>query len=124
MPFILGKTYTRDEIYDETGGGSKQAYLPNKGGQILCACLNRRENPSAPYKILAGRGPEIERSGIILCEQKEPIPVFVKQEVNAWEYVGMFTVDRWTNHRADIDQYNRMSGRTDITRIIFLREVK
>lgn len=123
MPLKIGNLYSRDQIYVEVGGGSKQSYLPNSNGQILCACLNQRENPSAPFIILAGTGPEIQRSNVILCDQEGSIPVFVKRNVNEWEYVGMHVVDRWTENQADIDDYNRTAQRTDIRRIIFMKEV-
>ena len=122
MSFKNNYLYTRDESHDEVGGGSKQAYLPNKNGRVLCACLNQRENPSAPFIILAGKGPEIQRSSIMLCDQKGSIPVFVKRNVNKWEYVGMHEIDRWTDKQTDIDDYNRTARRTDITRIIFTKE--
>lgn len=123
MPFKKSRLYTRDEIYSEVGGGSKQSYLPNKNGNVLCACLNQRENPSAPFIILAGKGPEIQRSSVMLCDQKGPIPVFVKRNVNEWEYMGMYEVERWAEKQADIDNYNRTAQRADITRIIFMKEV-
>jgi len=122
MSFKIGLSYTRDEIYSEVGGGSKQSYLPNKDGRVLCACLNQRENPSAPYIILAGDGPEIRRSSIMLCNQVDHVPVFVKRAVNEWEYVGRFAVKNWSESAADIDEYNRSARRSDITRIIFLKE--
>jgi hypothetical protein len=56
MVFVLGKKYSRNTIHEEVGGGSKQAYLLNIGGKVLCACLRLDTNPDAPKIILPGMG--------------------------------------------------------------------
>jgi hypothetical protein len=70
MSFRPRGMYTRDEIHDKLGGGSKQSYLPNRGGVVMCACLRADTNPGAPSIILPGNGPEIMRSAEMLCSQK------------------------------------------------------
>jgi hypothetical protein len=45
MSFRLRSMYTRKEIHEELGGGSKQSYPPNRGGVILCACLRTDTKP-------------------------------------------------------------------------------
>ena len=96
MPFMLGETYTRDEIGDELGG-SKQSYLPNVDGRITCGCFKLEHvNPDAPEEVLFGRPddtPEIDRAASLVFEQGQnggDIPVFLKRHVNAWEYVGQY----------------------------------
>lgn len=89
--FDVGREYTRDEIYDIVGG-SKQSYLPTKNGKVVAACVTHKMNPRAPREILCGRGPKIEAAGALLAQQLGPIPVFLKQDVNRWEYQGMFRV--------------------------------
>jgi hypothetical protein len=122
MTFVLGKKYSREEIYDALGG-SKQAYLPNSDGTVLCACLRQDTNPAAPNVILPGTGREIERSSKILCEQKEAIPVFIKRSVGSWEYVGNYTVERWSENPAEIMEHARHAGRSDITRVIYMKPI-
>jgi hypothetical protein len=56
MNFVLGQTYTRNEIH-EAVGGSKQAYLPRKNGLVVCGAFTRELNPEAPNVILSGFGP-------------------------------------------------------------------
>lgn len=95
--FDVGRQYCRDEIYDMVGG-SKQSYLPTKNGKVVAACVTRKMNPQAPWQILCGRGPIVESAGALLARQPGPIPVFLKQDVNRWEYLGMFkVVDSFTS---------------------------
>jgi hypothetical protein len=124
MTFNRRERYTREAIHDKLGGGSKQAYLPNKDGLVLCACLRTNTNPGAPDVILPGDGPEIQRSSELLCEQKSAIPVFIKRGVNDWEYVGNYVVDRWSESPAEIAEHARRAGRNDVTRVIYMRSAQ
>lgn len=124
MAFSGRERYTREAIHERLGGGSKQAYLPNKGGVVLCACLRTDTNPGAPDVILPGDGPEIQRSSNLLCEQKSAIPVFIKRDINDWEYVGDYVVDRWSESPAEIAEHARRAGRYDVTRVIYMRPVQ
>ena len=87
--FSIGRDYTRDEIHAKVGG-SKQSYLPTKNGAVVAACLTRVLNPQAPRVILCGRGAKIEPTGELLAQQLYAIPVFLKRDVNRWEYQGDF----------------------------------
>lgn len=96
MPFQLGRTYTRNQIGRELGG-SKQAYLPNIDGRVTCGCFKPHEvNPDAPEEVLFGRPddtPEIDRAADLVFQQGQngdDIPVFLKRQVNEWEYVGQY----------------------------------
>ncbi len=127
MPFDIGVRYTRDEIHDAVGGGSRVSYLPNRDGVSLCACLTLEANPDAPYVILPGRGREIERSADILCrrhrDRDKAIPVFIKRNINQWEYVGNFIVDRDRTSQNEINMHARRANRTDITRVVYMKQV-
>lgn len=125
MPFDIGIRYTRDEIHDAVGGGSRVSYLPNKDGVILCACLTLEANPDAPHIILPGRGKEIERSAGIFCKKNKnnAVPAFIKRNINQWEYVGNFIVEGDSTSQNEIHTYACRSGRTDITRVIYMKRV-
>lgn len=116
-----GQFYTRQEIHDLLGGGSLQSYLPTRDGVVLCACLRRDTNPDAPRVILPGTGPGIEEAARLLRRQGGAIPVFIKHEAGAWEYLGEYVVEdrRWTAE--DISFHERRSRRTDITSVIWMR---
>jgi len=118
--FTEGQDYTRDEIHHALGG-SKQSYLPDVGGRVVCACLDPKLNPDAPRIIIPGTGPTIEKTADLLFGQKGPIPVFMKQGSNAWRYVGDFEVDPRRFSPADVEEQKRRSGLADITRVIWMR---
>jgi hypothetical protein len=85
MNLIKGKSYSRKEI-SKSLGGSGQSYLPTKNGKITCGCFTTKLNPTAPEEVLIG---DINRkSAEILSEQEESIPVFIKRDIDVWEYVG------------------------------------
>ena len=125
--FELGNNYTRKEIAAKLGG-SPIEYLPRAGGKVVCACLQAELNPDAPKIILPGFGPQIEASAEALCEQpRDPIPVFIKQHVNAWKHVGDFVVERFSTHPKEIKEQEARSGRTGdkgISRVIYLKEAQ
>lgn len=120
MGFVPGSVYTRRQIAEELGGGSVQDYLPAKDGKIICACLSQDFDPAAPV-ILVGRGPGVQRQAEIFCGQGTAVPVFFKKEANQWEYTGDFTCDHWSEDKETIGTYEDRSGRTQLTRVIFLK---
>jgi len=122
----IGNDYTREEIAAELGGSAIE-YLPRVGDRVVCACLRQDLNPDAPELVLAGFGPQIEESAAMLCSQRDPIPVFIRQRANAWRYVGDFGVNRCSTNAEEIrtqEARSGRSGREGVSRIIFLKEAK
>jgi hypothetical protein len=117
--FERGTLYTRGEINARLGG-SVQSYLPHIGGIVRAACLRLDTNPDAPRIILAGTGTGIEYAAEILIAQRTEVPMFLKRDINEWEYVGDYTVDRWSRDGAELAAQAKRSGRTDITRVIYM----
>lgn len=115
-----GHHYTREEIHDLLGGGI-QDYLPHKNGQVVAGCFGLHRNPDAPETVLVGRGPQVRRWAGVFCEQGDPVPVFLKDEPSQWRYVGDYKVEGWTDDPADLAEHGKRSGRTNITRVLFLK---
>jgi hypothetical protein len=124
MNFQVGKTYTRQEIREFVGGGSVHDYLPNKDGVVLCACLSQEYDPQGKQVILVGRGPLVQQEGELFCAQSTSVPVFFKKQANLWEYAGNFRASRWTLDPEEISGFEESSGRTNLTKVIFLDECK
>jgi hypothetical protein len=124
MDLQIKKTYTRQQIQELVGGGSVHDYLPNKDGVVLCACLSQEYDPREQQVILVGQGPGVQQQGNLFCAQSTAVPVFFKKVVNLWEYVGNFKVSRWTQDPEEISGFEESSGRVNLTRVIFLEEVK
>ncbi|MBD9668013.1 hypothetical protein IB278_29000 [Variovorax sp. VRV01] len=122
--FSVGRDYTRDEIYSKVGG-SKQSYLPTKNGSVVAACLTHGLNPQAPRVILCGRGSRIEPAGELLAQQPDAIPVFLKRDVNRWEYQGNFKATASYTAGLEFDGYVSGSGRphSEVSRVVVMSDV-
>jgi hypothetical protein len=118
----IGTYYTREEIHSLLGGGL-QDYLPHSNGRITCGAFRLDTNPDAPNEILPGTGPGIEYWAHVLCEQTEPIPVFIKVKPSRWNYVGDYRVASWTADPAIIADRAVRASRSDITRVVRLERV-
>ena len=119
--FVKRQCYTRAHI-KMVLGGSAIGYLPNVDQRVVCGCFNKQCNPDAPDVIIPGTGPEIEYSARIFCNQKTPVPIFIKLRPNCWQYVGDYKVKSFTTNRDVIAQHHKGSiTRLDtVTRVIFL----
>ncbi|MBU1086173.1 MAG: hypothetical protein KKD05_01495 [Candidatus Omnitrophica bacterium] len=111
--------YTRDQIYKQLGG-NKQIYLPTVKNEVVCACLNPKLNPEAPRIILVGSLSRTRKNADSLCLQEGVIPVFLKRRTKEWEYVGEWKVKGYSSEKADIQGYEKTSGRKGLYKIIFL----
>jgi hypothetical protein len=101
--------------------GKGDGFLRYEDGRIVSAALQPKLNPDAPQVILVGKGPRRERSARLLCEQREPIPVYLKRGTNRWEYMGEFSVERWSEEESEISEHARRADRNDVARVIYLR---
>lgn len=122
--FDVGLDYTRDEIHAKVGG-SKQSYLPTKNGAVVAACLTQGLNPQAPRVILCGRGTRIEPTGELLAQQPYAIPVFLKRDVNRWEYQGLFKAAASYTSGPKFDSHVAGSGRpsSEVSRVVEMSDV-
>ena len=119
--FRPGECYSRKEIAEDLGG-SDINYLPRVGDRIVCGCFTLEHNPDAPNVIIPGTGPEIEYTAKLFCEQKEAVPVFVKKQAGAWEYVGDYRVKSHANDKESIVRHHSLSITPveKVTRVMFL----
>lgn len=119
--FELGKIYTRDDIHTQCGG-NKQAFLPTKHGKVVAACLRPDLNPQAPEVIICNSGGAARAAGKTLSKQTDAFPVFIRQETDAWRYVGHFVTAGSLTTPVDCAPYARNSSFTagQISRVIKL----
>jgi hypothetical protein len=123
--FEEGKCYTRQEIHEALGGGTDD-YLPHINKQVVCGCFRLDSNPDAPTLgascgvVLVGDGPEIYRWGKVFSEQKNHIPIFIKEDTNRWCYVGNFRVRKWEEDEISIALHSEPADRTDVVRVLKL----
>lgn len=121
--FKLGETYTRPEIHQQCGGGLRD-YLPHVDGRVVCACVTLELNPAAPAVLLVGTGEDIERYGQVLAQQSEPIPVFIKQDANAWQFWGYHRATGSSKDAQEIALWEERAERDDLKLIIFMEKVR
>jgi hypothetical protein len=115
MP-IKGQCYRWSEV-----PGNGDGFLRQGDGQIVSAALHCDLNPDAPEIILVGRGSRRESLAKLLCEQQLPFGVYLKRDVNRWEFSGDFVVDQWSENPTEIRKQNARSNRNNVVRIIYLR---
>lgn len=124
--FEINNTYTRKKISDVLGG-DMVSYLPNKDNRVTCCCLKSNLNisdGSAPI-ILVGDAPKVIRAANILINQNENnIPIFIKESPNNHKYIGRFRVKNYTENRAEIIALSNEIGRRDLSVMaIFMERV-
>jgi hypothetical protein len=75
-------------------GGGLTEFLPHRDGRVVAGCFNPAVNPEAPYVVVVGPGSNARRWADAFVEQAEPVPVFLKDDVQRWRYVGAYRVGR------------------------------
>jgi hypothetical protein len=117
----LGQFYTRSQIFEMVGGGSKQSYLPQKKGIILCGCFDPKLNSKAPYEIDAGNGPVVLKGAKLLAEGGYSIPVFLQKKSNHWEYAGDYICTGYSESLDDL--YPKKQRRPDAVAVFYLKRI-
>jgi hypothetical protein len=125
-PLLLGSIHTWAALQARFDWDTDKPghYLREKDGAIVCACLRADKNPNAPWEILVGKKPENLRQANLLAKATQPIPVFVKEAVNQWEYWGEFVFDRRETDAKKMGPRLPPSRRSDTELIVFLRSAE
>lgn len=110
VPLEFGAEYTRQELHERLGGGLHD-FLPHVRGRVVCGCFDARRNPHAPFVVLPGFGPGIERWAHVFAAQREPVPCFLRRPGRLWEYVGEYRVRALSQDPAEIEEWSRLAGR-------------
>lgn len=126
MPSTLfkpGQTYTREQIHAAVGRGL-QTYLPRSNGRVVCGCFTQTLNPTAPDIVLVGNKPHVIRDAALFAAQHEAVPVFIKQRSNHWEYVGDYSVDRYSQDPSELQPLRVKAGRPQAVGVLFLKRAR
>jgi ssDNA-binding Zn-finger/Zn-ribbon topoisomerase 1 len=120
--FVLGQTYSRAKIRRVLGGNEMDC-LPHEHGLVICGCFNRRRHPEAPDIITVGDSYLVQTGARLFCAQKQPIPVFIRRDDKAWEYVGHYRAERFTTKRKEMAAHHKgsITPLNELTRVIFLK---
>jgi len=98
-------------------------YLRERNGRIVCACLRADLNPSAPWEILVGKEESHIRQAELLARESSPIPVFVKEAKDQWEYWGQFQFERYEKDEEKIRPMLPKNRVENTSMVIYLAEV-
>jgi hypothetical protein len=98
-------------------------YLRERNGHIVCACLRADLNPSAPWEILVGKEESHIRQAELLARESSPIPVFVKEAVDQWEYWGNFQFERYEKDQDRIRPMLPENRVGNTSMVVYLAEV-
>ena len=121
-PLRLGDTFSRAEIRALLGG-SVQETFPHVGGRVVCGCFHPGYHPYAPFVVLPGFTPGVQRWARALAEQEEPVPCFLYRAANAWEYVGEFRVAALSEDPDEVAEWARIAEREeDVSMVLHLEE--
>lgn len=120
--FTVGQKYSRKKI-SAILGGSEIEYLPTENKRVVCGCFTLEHNPEAPAIVIPGTGKIIEREAKQFCSQDYPVPIFIKRQVNEWEFVGDYKVVSNSTDAAEIAAHHKdsMTPLNKVTRVIFLK---
>jgi hypothetical protein len=121
--FQLGKSYSRREI-SKTLGGSQQGYLPHTNNQVVCGCFRKDLNPGAPAEVLPANTDDKKRWAETFHEQKEAVPIFLKERVNYWKYSGLWRCNSIVRDSDVIAQRAKQARRTGVAMVLRLRKVR
>ncbi len=111
--FEKGKSYPMAEI-QRAFGGDNMSYLPQVGNRIVCGRFTAEMNPRAPYEVLVGDPPRVQRAAELLATQGGSLPVFVKEGPNQWRYQGQLRFVEYVTDGRLVQPKAKAAGRTDV----------
>ena len=127
--FEGGKCYNFDQI--KAAFGANTSFVLMKGGKVTAIILNKEMNPSVSdvtstqeLQVLVAGG-DMRESLASKIEFDTEYPVFVKEGVNDWRYLGTYLYQSTSRDSRDISYYSKEADTTldDIACIVHLRKL-
>ncbi|MCE9662189.1 DUF3883 domain-containing protein [Halomonas sp. M5N1S17] len=112
------KTLTTDELAQELSGGD--SYIRTKNNVVKGLAVTTEKNPEAPEIIVVGTGVRIIANAKLFLEQQQFVPVYVKQAVNSWRYLGNYKAERYSQDPEVIEKHRKHRPFGSIDGILFL----
>lgn len=106
------------ELAAKLAGGD--SYIRTKHGVVRGLAVKPTMNPEAPEVIVVGIGPRVVANAELLAEQMGPVPVYLKQETNAWKFLGRYRVRRFARDTETIERHRGHRSPDKVTGILFL----
>ncbi|MGR7922792.1 protein NO VEIN domain-containing protein [Zobellella denitrificans] len=112
------RTLTTDQLAQELAGGD--SYIRTKNNVVKGLAVTTDKNPEAPEIIIVGTGVRVIANARLFLEQQKYVPVYVKQAVNSWRYLGSYKADRYSKDPEVIEKYRGHRPLESIDGILFL----
>ncbi|MCT7944161.1 DUF3883 domain-containing protein [Shewanella septentrionalis] len=109
---------TTPELAEKLAGGD--SYIRTKDNVVKGLAITTELNPEAPEVIVVGNGPRIKANARLFLEQQEYVPVYLKQAVNAWKFLGKYKADRYSQDPKVIEQHRQHRPSEKVDGILFL----
>ena len=109
---------TTQELVEKFAGGD--SYIRTKDNVVKGLAITTELNPEAPEIIVVGSGTRIKANARLFLEQQEYLPVYLKQAVNAWKFLGRYKADRYSQDPKVIKKHRQHRPTEDVDGILFL----
>jgi hypothetical protein len=112
------ETLTTAELAEKLAGGD--SYIRTTNNVVKGVAITTDKNPEAPEVIVVGTGVRIKVNARLFLEQKEYLPVYIKQSVNAWKYLGKYKADSYSQDSKIIEKHRKHRPVEGVDGILFL----
>jgi hypothetical protein len=112
------KTLTTRELAIELAGGD--TFIRTKSNVVKGLAITTEKNPEAPDIIVVGKGVRIVANAKLFLQQQHYVPVYVKQAVNAWKYLGDYKADHYSRDTKVIEKHRKHRPNESVDGILFL----
>lgn len=112
------KVLTTKELALKLAGGD--SYIRTKNNIVKGLAITTDKNPEAPEIIVVGIGPKIIANAKLFLEQQQYVPIYVKQAVKEWKYLGHYKADSYSQDIDVIEKHRKHRPISDVNGILFL----
>lgn len=112
------KVITTKELASKLAGGD--SYIRTKDNIVQGLAITTDKNPEAPEVIVVGVGTRIVANAKLFFEQQQYVPVYVKQAVKEWKYLGEYKADSYSQDIEVIEKHRKHRSIDDVNGILFL----
>ena len=74
--------------------------------------------------VLVGDRPNVIRDAEVFAAQGDAVPIFIKQQSNHWEYVGDYSVERYSQDSDELGPLRRKAERPHAVGVLFLKRMR
>ena len=120
--FVKDQEYTMTDIRSAPGGDN-MSYLPQSGRRIVCGRFTADMNNKAPYEVLVGNPPQVQRKARLMAQQGGSIPIFVKLAPGRWRFHGRMELVEYVTDKSTVEPKAADAGRSgEVVGVLLFRD--